>query len=341
MQALSFLLTYFLALGPFFCSTAPQAFFRPDRRFPTPSRAEAVKAGRRSAMAAHSVVSRPRLDSFEHGGRLDGLGPEERSVVECGPPIFRSRGLLSLPGPPFSTRSRVAGRTMASRVRRRYVPNALNKRLMHEESRGRRGPSQQGQRSAASAAKGYFDQPQATEDVVPAFHWNVAPVVHMRCRMTASLRATAIVAFLRPMRLPRASPQVFSAFGRDDRPSNTLAASNRSPRTMPSPHLEIRPANRTGRVLRHGRYDGFRRRIDLAAPHDLVGIVDDADRRFLQGHIEADILVTLGHGLAPLALRGEQPVPAVVTPRLRHVPTSKARPLWRTAQAIRASLLAS
>src|SRR5215831_9494938 len=137
MQALSFLLTYFLALGPFFCSTAPQAFFRPDRRFPTPSRAEAVKAGRRSAMAAHSVVSRPRLDSFEHGGRLDGLGPEERSVVECGPPIFRSRGLLSLPGPPFSTRSRVAGRTMASGVRLRYVPNALNKRLMHEESRGR------------------------------------------------------------------------------------------------------------------------------------------------------------------------------------------------------------
>src|SRR5262252_3808729 len=92
MQALSFLLTYFLALGPFFCSTAPQAFFRPDRRFPTPSRAEAVKAGRRSAMAAHSVVSRPRLDSFEHGGRLDGLGPEERSVVECGPPLSFARG---------------------------------------------------------------------------------------------------------------------------------------------------------------------------------------------------------------------------------------------------------
>jgi hypothetical protein len=30
---------------PFFCSTAPQAFFRPDRRFPTPTRAEAVTAG--------------------------------------------------------------------------------------------------------------------------------------------------------------------------------------------------------------------------------------------------------------------------------------------------------
>src|SRR5215470_19827755 len=80
-----------------------------------------------------------------------------------------------------------------------------------------------------------------------------------------------------------------------------------------------------GRVLRHGRYDDFRRRIDLAAPHDLVSIVDDADRRLLQGHIEADILVTLGHGLAPLALRGDQPVPAVVTPRLRHVPACACR----------------
>ena len=85
---------------------------------------------------------------------------------------------------------------------------------MHEESRGRRGPSQQGQRSAARAAKGFFDRPQAAEDAVSVFHWNVVPVVHMRCRMTASLRATAMVAFLAPMRLPRASPQVFSALGR-------------------------------------------------------------------------------------------------------------------------------
>src|SRR5215813_3288635 len=55
----------------FFCSTAPQAFFRPDRRFRTPARAEAVKVGRRSAIEAYSDLSRPRLDSFEHGGRLD------------------------------------------------------------------------------------------------------------------------------------------------------------------------------------------------------------------------------------------------------------------------------
>jgi hypothetical protein len=74
----------------FFCSTAPQAFFRPDRRFRTPARAEAVKVGRRSAIEAHLDVSRPRLDSFEHGGRLDDYGPEERSVVECGP-LFLAR----------------------------------------------------------------------------------------------------------------------------------------------------------------------------------------------------------------------------------------------------------
>ena len=33
-------------------------------------------------------------------------------------------------------------------------------------------------------------------------------------------------------------------------------------------------------------------------------------------------MVALGHGVAPLELRGDQPVPEVVTPRLRHVPTA-------------------
>jgi hypothetical protein len=41
-----------------------------------PARAEAVKAGRRSAIEAHSDVSRPRLDGLEHGGRLDEHGPD-------------------------------------------------------------------------------------------------------------------------------------------------------------------------------------------------------------------------------------------------------------------------
>src|SRR3979490_1153334 len=115
------------------------------------------------------------------------------SVVPFG---FRSRGLMSLPDPPFSTRSRLAGRTMASGFRRRYVPNALNKISAQEESRGRRGPSRQGQHSAARCGEGISDRPQAAGDAASMFHWNVVPVVHMRCRTTASLRATAMVAFL-------------------------------------------------------------------------------------------------------------------------------------------------
>ena len=63
MQALSFLLTYFLALGPFFCSTAPQAFFRPDRRSPTPSRAEAVKVWPAKRRARGKVGATANLDS--------------------------------------------------------------------------------------------------------------------------------------------------------------------------------------------------------------------------------------------------------------------------------------
>src|SRR5271166_1546198 len=58
LWALSSLLPCFYA---FFCSTAPPAFFRPDRRFRTPARAEAVKVGRRSGIEAHFDVSRPRL----------------------------------------------------------------------------------------------------------------------------------------------------------------------------------------------------------------------------------------------------------------------------------------
>jgi hypothetical protein len=50
---------------PFFCSTAPQAFFRPNRESSRPARADAVKAGRSSA--ATEVLG---LYSIEHDGML-------------------------------------------------------------------------------------------------------------------------------------------------------------------------------------------------------------------------------------------------------------------------------
>ena len=43
-------------------------FLRPDPHVLRPTRTGPVKVGRRSALAARSVVSRPRLDRHEHGG---------------------------------------------------------------------------------------------------------------------------------------------------------------------------------------------------------------------------------------------------------------------------------
>src|SRR5450631_4470156 len=83
-------------LGSFFYLTAPQAFFRPDRRFPMLPRAEAVKAGRHCAIAAHFSVSRPRLDCFKHGSRLDERGLQVTSYINCRDWVsfgFPSRGI--------------------------------------------------------------------------------------------------------------------------------------------------------------------------------------------------------------------------------------------------------
>src|SRR5215510_3134698 len=54
---------------------------------------------------------------------------------------------------------------------------------------------------------------------------NVVPSIHIRCRITASLRATATFARLRPRRLATSSPQRLSAEKRVTRESNTFAAS--------------------------------------------------------------------------------------------------------------------
>jgi hypothetical protein len=57
-------------------SSAPTVDFRRRRAQKLSKSAVAL------AIEAHFDVSRPRLDSFEHGGRLDDRGPKERSVVE-------------------------------------------------------------------------------------------------------------------------------------------------------------------------------------------------------------------------------------------------------------------
>ena len=56
-------------------------------------------------------------------------------------------------------------------------------------------------------------------------HWKSVPSIHIRCMMTASLRASATRARLAPAFLAIRTAQAFSADHRVHRVSNTLAAS--------------------------------------------------------------------------------------------------------------------
>jgi len=56
--------------GEFLCST--EAFLRPDLDPAGAPRTAAVKAGRRRAGAASSIVARPRFDGGEHGAKPEG-----------------------------------------------------------------------------------------------------------------------------------------------------------------------------------------------------------------------------------------------------------------------------
>src|SRR5262249_18628492 len=177
----------------------------------------------------------------EHAGRLGDRGLEECVVLYGLCQLLRS---MSLPGPPFSTRSRFTGRTMASGFRRRYVPNAFStdwrrKNRAVVEARPDRDSFRRFSRKWVSTDRTCHAAGAGVG------HWNVAPVAHIRCGITASLRATAMVAFLVPIRLASACPQLCRAQGRADRLSRTLAASNRRPRTMPSPHFDTLPARST------------------------------------------------------------------------------------------------
>jgi hypothetical protein len=56
-------------------------------------------------------------------------------------------------------------------------------------------------------------------------HLNSVPSIHIRCRMTASLRATATFALRNPLRFASLTPQALSADHFATRVSSTLAAS--------------------------------------------------------------------------------------------------------------------
>src|ERR1700730_998886 len=84
-------------------------------------------------------------------------------------------------------------------------------------------------------------------DAVASFldQLNSVSSIHIRCRMTASLRATATFALRSPLRLASLIPHALSADHFGTRVSSTPAASNKYMRSMASPHFEIRPDQST------------------------------------------------------------------------------------------------
>src|SRR3954447_6518132 len=88
--------------------------------------------------------------------------------------------------------------------------------------RHRHPPSRQGQLPANAELEGWTSG-QAIE--VSCVHQKSVPSVQMQCRMTASLRATATLAFLAPTRFISRTPQAFSGDQRLTLVSSTPAAS--------------------------------------------------------------------------------------------------------------------
>src|SRR5262249_56030416 len=68
---------------------------------------------------------------------------------------------------------------------------------------------------------------------------NSVPSIHMRCRITASLRATATLALRSPFRLANLMPQAFNTDHFATRVTNTPPPSTRYLRTLPSPPFYI------------------------------------------------------------------------------------------------------
>jgi len=221
---------------PFFCSTAPQAFFRPDRRLARPPRAAAVNDGPSLGPPGGLVI-----DGREHGGRAWWSRASEVCVA---------RWLLAAWRIDVAARSTVLYavqlhwphhglRVSTPLCPERAQPGWRRKNRAVVEARPGRDSFR-----CFSSERVSIERPCHGASA-PVGHRNVVLLDHIRCRRTASLRATAMVAFLPPMRSASARPHVCNAQGRANRLSRTLAASNRSPRTMLSPHLDTLPARST------------------------------------------------------------------------------------------------
>jgi len=172
------------------------------------------------------------------------LTPSRRGRVKAGPALAgRPSGLALIRpsttarwfdrGPPRKIRHCRVHRSLRGRAGEKpaasWSPKASappcperDQQMSREESRGRRDPSRQGRGFTAEGGEGRSEDDQATGG---ASQRNGCPVVHMRCRMTASLRATAIVAFFLPIRLVSEWPQACRSLGFAERLSSTFAAS--------------------------------------------------------------------------------------------------------------------
>ena len=121
---------------PFFCSTAPQAFFRPDRRLARPPRAArsmtAPLWGRPEGLSLTAASTVAGLVVAGLGSVRGSMAPR-RLADRCRCQVHRSlRGPAALAAPWPQGFDAAMSRTRSAR-------------LAQEESRGRRGPSRQGQ----------------------------------------------------------------------------------------------------------------------------------------------------------------------------------------------------
>jgi hypothetical protein len=80
MDAMHFWL-HFLPSGPFFGSTSPKAFFRPNHNSGTPTRGGAVKVGRRADLATHSMFPGRTLVAPSTAAGLCDWAEEPASIV--------------------------------------------------------------------------------------------------------------------------------------------------------------------------------------------------------------------------------------------------------------------